>query len=244
MKDIMAIEWLKIKNTKIWWLVILAPVFMVMQGVINLLRYYDVFTGKGQNVWLQLYNQSMIFYVMILLPLLISLVMALLARLENAHHGWKYYLSLPVSKGQIYVVKFVMACGLILVNILAFITSMIVAGMLIGAPEKIPFQTLLLRPLAAYGAALPIMAFLYVLSMRYNQLTVPLALGIGCALPAMLVANTKFWLIYPWTYPIMAGLGGEFANFNKGILVYLISLMALIVNFGWGYRQFMKRDVD
>lgn len=243
MKDIFVIEWLKIKNAKIWWLVVLAPAFMVIQGVSNLLRYYDLFTGKGQNVWLQLYHQSIIFYVMILLPLLISLVMFFLARIENAHQGWNYYLSLPVHKSQIYVVKFVIACGLILVNILAFITSMVIAGVLIGAPGQIPFQTLFFRPLAAYGAALPIMAFLYVLSMRFSQLTVPLALGIGCALPAMLVANTRFWLFYPWTYPIMAALGAQFDNFNKGAMVYLISFVVLIVIFGWGYREFLKSDI-
>ena len=61
MKDIIAVELLKLKNSKILWIVILPPAFMVMQGVINLLRYYDLFTGHGQNVWEQLYMQSMIF---------------------------------------------------------------------------------------------------------------------------------------------------------------------------------------
>lgn len=87
MRDIVAVELLKLKNSKILWIVILAPAFMVLQGVINLMRYYDLFTGHGQKVWEQLYTQSMIFYVMILFPVLISVVMTLVARIENAHHG-------------------------------------------------------------------------------------------------------------------------------------------------------------
>lgn len=242
MKKVIAIELLKLKRTKIWWLVLGAPVFMVIQGAINLLRYYDLFTGRGQNLWEQLYTQSMIFYVSILFPLLISLVMALWARVEYAQQGWKYYFSLPVKRGQIYGVKFAIACGFIFFNVLALLISLIVAGILIGAPENIPYQTLIVKPITVYGSALPLMAFFYVLSLRFSSLMVPLAMGIGGALPAMLVANTKFWLFYPWTYPIMVALGGEFDIFHKGSLVFTLSVALLIVIIFWGYRQFQKWD--
>jgi len=243
MKDIIAVELLKLKNSKILWIVILAPAFMVLQGVINLMRYYDLFTGQGQNLWEQLYTQSMIFYVMILFPALISVVMTLVARIENSHRGWKQYLSLPVKKGTVYVIKSVIAFGLVFINILTLIIAMLIAGILIGAQESLPYLSLIGRPLATYIAALPIMAILYVLSIRYSQMTVPLGIGIGLALPAMLVANTKYWLIYPWTYPIMAALGENMEIFNKGHLVFLASIILSAAVLMYGVRNFNKRDI-
>lgn len=244
MKEILAVELLKLKNSKILWIVVLAPAFMVLQGVINLRRYYDLFTGQGQNVWEQLYTQSMIFYVMILFPVLISVVMTLVARLENAHQGWKQYLSLPVKREAIYVIKFITACGLVFVNILALIISMLLAGFLIGAEGNLPYQTLVSRPMAAYFAALPMMAILYVLSVRYTQMTVPLGIGIGLTLPAMVVANSKYWLIYPWTYPIMAALGGTMEVFDQGYLVHLISIILFIAVLLYGIRSFSQKDIS
>lgn len=243
MRDIIAVELMKLKNSKILWIVTLAPAFMVLQGVINLMRYYDLFTGQGQNTWEQLYTQSMIFYVYILFPVLISLVMTLMGRLENLHQGWKQYLSLPVRKETVYVIKYVLACGLVLVNILALIISMLIASLLIGIKDSFPYENLIVRPLAAYLAAMPLMAILYVLSIRYTQMTVPLGIGIGMTLPAMIVANSKYWIIYPWTYPIMAALGNSIELFNKGPTVYLSSVILSIIVFMYGIRNFSKRDI-
>ena len=243
MKDIFDVELLKLRGSKILWIVILAPIFMVAQGAFNLIRYYDIFTGKGQNVWEQLYTQSMIFYVMILFPVLISIVMTLIARIENANNSWKHYLSLPIDREKIYGIKFIIGCGLIFINILVLIVSVLVAGKIINAPGTIPYKMIFIKPTVTYIAALPIMAILYVLSIRFSHMAIPLGIGIGLTLPAMLVANSKYWIFYPWTYPIMAALEGDFDTFSKGSSVYIISFILLITIFGFGYRRFKNRDI-
>lgn len=208
MRDIFGLEMLKLKNSKVLWIVTLAPIFMVIQEALNLIRYYDLFTGKGQNVWEQLYSQSMIFYVSILLPILISIVMTLIARIENTNNNWKHYLSVPIDKEKVYGIKFIIRCILIFTNILVLILSIIIAGKIIGIEGNIPYKNLLIKPMVTYIAALPIMAILYVSSIRFSHMAIPLGIGIKLTLPAMIVANSKFWIFYPWTYPIMAALGG------------------------------------
>lgn len=242
MKDLIEIEVLKLKNSKILWIVTLAPLFMVVQGTTNLLRYYDLFTSQGQNVWEQLYTQSMILYVSVLLPVLISVVMTFLARIENANNSWKQYLSLPVERREIYGVKFILGIGLIFINIVVLIFSMVAAGKIIGVSGVIPLK-IFNKPLAAFVAAMPVMAMLYVLSLKFTHIALPLGVGIGLSLPAMVVANTRYWLVYPWTYPIMAALGGEFATFSKGSMVYITSLILLIIIFTLGYWEFNRRDI-
>ncbi|NLM51415.1 MAG: ABC transporter permease subunit [Firmicutes bacterium] len=243
MKEIIVVELIKLKGSKIFWIVILAPAFMVLQGAVNLLRYYDLFTGQGQNAWEQLYTQSMIFYVMILFPVLISVVMTLVARMENAHHGWKQYLSLPVKKEVVYTIKFIIACGVIFINILALLISILISGFFLGLEGNLPWQNFIVRPMAMYVAALPVMAVLYVVSIRHKQMTIPLGIGIGLALPAMLVANSKFWLVYPWTYPIMAALGVDMDLFSKGPIVYFVSIILLIIVFLSGSKNFCQKDI-
>jgi len=242
-KDIFAVEILKLKNSKILWIAILAPAFIAVQGGLNLVRYYDLFTGKGQNVWIQLYTQSMIFYVSILFPLLICVIITLIARLEHLNSCWKYYFSLPVDRGKIYIVKFIIGCAIVFIDVAAFILSVIVVGKLIGLEGPVPYETILIKPLAAYFAALPIIAIIYVLSVSYTQMALPLGIGTCSALPAMLVANTKYWITYPWSYPIMAALGGDFDVFNKGSVTYIISTFLLIAVFSYGYCTFIKRDI-
>ncbi|NLZ54412.1 MAG: ABC transporter permease subunit [Thermoanaerobacteraceae bacterium] len=139
MKDILAVEILKLKNSKILWIAVLAPAFIVVQGGLNLIRYYDLFTGAGQDVWAQLYTQSMIFYVSILYPILISIIITLIARIENLNSCWKYYFSLPVDRGKIYIVKFIMACAIMFIDVLAFILSVIAVGKLIGINGPVPY---------------------------------------------------------------------------------------------------------
>ena len=71
-------------------------------------------------------------------------------------------------------------------------------------------------------------------------MALPLGAGIGLALPAMIVANSRYWIIYPWSYPIMAALGGDFDVFDKGSLIFFLSLFLLLVVFAWGYANFIK----
>ncbi len=243
MKDIFKIEILKLKNTKILLIVILAPIFMVAQGVINLIRYYDLFTGKGQNVWEQLYSQSMIFYASILFPILVSIVMTLIARIENTNNSWKHYLSLPIDKQKVYGIKFILGCLLVFINILVLIISMLAAGKIIGVKGNIPYKVIFTKPMVMYIAALPIMAILYSLSIRFSHMAIPLGIGIGLTLPAIIVANSRYWILYPWTYPIMAALGGDMEIFSKGNIVYIVSFILLISVFGFGYSSFIKRDI-
>ncbi|NLW40050.1 MAG: ABC transporter permease subunit [Tissierellia bacterium] len=243
MRNIFGIEILKLKNSKALWIVTLAPIFMVVQGALNLMRYYDLFTGQGQNVWEQLYSQSMIFYVSILLPILISIVMTLIARIENTNNNWKHYLSLPIDREKVYGIKFIIGCMLVFINILVLISSIIIAGKILGIEESIPYMDLLTKPMATYIAAFPIMAILYVSSIGFAHMAIPLGIGIGLTLPAMIVANSKFWIFYPWTYPIMAALGGDMEIFNKGNIIYIVSPMLLILVFSFGYKRFLKRDI-
>ncbi len=53
-------------------------------------------------------------------------------------------------------------------------------------------------------------------------MAIPLGVGIGLTLPAIIVANSRYWILYPWTYPIMAALGGDMEISAREILYILL----------------------
>jgi len=154
MTKIFKLEIMKLKGLSLMWIVTMAPMFMVLQGALNFLRYYDLFTNKGQNIWKQIFIQSNVFYSFTLLPILITIIMIGTARVENNNGGWKYLLSLPVQRNKIYAAKFFIGFLLTLINVLVFIMSVFAAGKLAGAPGAIPYDTIVVKPLMAFASSL------------------------------------------------------------------------------------------
>lgn len=243
MKNLLCAELLKIKRSKILWIVILAPLFIVIQGVANFIRYKEIFTNQGQNIWNKLYEQSIIFYCLILLPILITLVVTLISRIENTNSGWKYFLTLPVKRSHVYFSKLIISCGLIFINTLTLSLSMFIAGKIVGAEKVVPYSLIFGKPFLAFLASFPIISILYLISIRFTYSTIALGVGIGLTIPSILVANTKFWIIYPWTYPTIAGLNNMFSDKAKGITIYVLSLVIFLTLSFLGAKKFIKKDI-
>lgn len=241
MKKMLEVELLKLKNSWVLLVATLAPGFMVFQGVANFLRYYELFTSRGQNVWHQIYLQSSIFYVSAMLPVLITLIMVSIARIEYKSGGLRYFLTLPVKRSGVYAAKLIVGCMVCLFNVLVFSLSLLLAGKVINAPGSIPYDIILTKPLMVYIASLPVMIITFLLSINISQMGIPLGIGIGFALPSLLVANTRYWVFYPWTYPIMAALGGDF--FEKAYFPFAAGFLIFVLLAFAGLRWFMEKDV-
>lgn len=243
MKKLLTVELLKLKHSKIIWIVILAPMFIVLQGVTNFMRYHDLFTQNGQNIWYKIFEQSIIFYCILLLPLLITLVITLMTRIENINNGWKYYLALPVPRSQVYLAKLIIGSGLILINIFFFSLSMYLGGKLVGAEKTVPYSLIFIKPLLAYIASFPIISILYLISVKFSKEAIILAVGIVGSIPAILAANTKVWFLYPFSYPIIASLSDKFNESSLGLWLYPLILSIFIIFLIGGIRNFNKKDI-
>ncbi|WP_047154759.1 ABC transporter permease [Aneurinibacillus tyrosinisolvens] len=243
MKNMLAVEFLKLRRSKIVWIAVLAPLFLVSQGVANFVRYSGFW--KAERVkWEIIYEQCVSFYGILLMPLLVTVLMALLARIEYGQNGWKQLLSLPVRRGQVYWTKFIVGLSLIILSTLILIAVMAIGGVLFIPGESMPLHLIAGGPLLSLVAILPIVALQFVLSMHFSHVGVPLTVGAGLAVPGALIANSKtYWIYYPWTYPGMALLGPVQERFDKGPLMYSISLLLFIIVMAVGAYGFKRRDI-
>ena len=205
MRTMLGAEWLKLRRSGMLWIAGLAPFLLGLQGVVNFMHYRNtVFASSKRTEWEILYEQCVILYGMLLLPLLITVLVALLARIENQQNGWKHLLSLPVSRKHVYVVKLIVACMLVALTFIVLFGTMVAGGMLVGVKGDVPYELIGSRGILGFAVSLPIVAIQFVMSMRFANVGVPLVLGTGLSVPTLFAANSKiYWICDPWTYPTM-----------------------------------------
>lgn len=245
MNRLLGAELAKLRRSGIVWVAVGAPLFLALQGIANFLRYRDtMFAGSARTEWEILYEQCIIMYPALLLPLVITIMVALLARLEHSQNGWKQLLALPVTRGQVYRAKLVIACLLVLLNLGVLSIGTLAGGIMIGAEGTVPYGLILGRGLLAFVATLPVIAIQFVLSFRFSHVGVPLAIGTALAAPTIFAVNSEqFWLYDPWTYPVMVYFGPTKEEFARGDWMYA-GACGLFLLITWiGLQEFKKRDM-
>ncbi|MEZ2658379.1 ABC transporter permease [Aneurinibacillus aneurinilyticus] len=245
MNRLLGVELMKLRRSGMVWIAVGAPLFLTLQGIANFLRYSDtMFAGSTRTKWEILYEQCMIMYPSLLLPLVITVMVALLARLEHSQNGWKQLLALPVTREQVYKSKLVIACLLVLLNLGVLSIGTLVGGLMVGIEGDVPYELILGRGLLAFVATLPVIAIQFVLSYRFSHVGVPLAIGTALAAPTLFAANSeRFWLYDPWTYPVMAYFGPAQEGFTRGDWMYAIACGLFLLIIWIGLQEFKKRDV-
>jgi hypothetical protein len=184
MMRLLTSELMKLRRSGVVWIAVLAPLFLVLQGVANFMRYRDsAFANSRRTEWEILYEQCIILYPSLLLPLVITILMALLARIEHGQNGWKQLLALPVTRAQVYVSKLIIACLLVFLNLSVLSAGTLLAGLAVGAEGAVPYGLLLGRGLLAFIAVLPVMTYFGPSMEKFEQDTV--MYGIAAALFAL-----------------------------------------------------------
>ncbi|TLS37100.1 ABC transporter permease [Pseudalkalibacillus caeni] len=243
MKQLLKSEWQKLKRSRIIYLATVLPLLAVIQGAI-FAGNSKIVEEEGGNVWNVLTLGGMSVHSSLILPLTITVIMAMVARIEHNQNCWKLLLSLPVKRSSVYFSKFVVGLGLILYSTAVLSAGFLVSGLIVGADSSVPFGLILGKPLLAVAVSLPIIALLFYLSIRFSHVGIPLAVGAGLALPAMLIANSaKYWIVYPWTYPVMATLTETFDMGGKAVAMYAVCLLSLLIVIPLGLFQFRSKDI-
>jgi hypothetical protein len=243
MKKLLEAELLKLKHSNILALIMFLPLFFVALGFTNFIRYKELFTEKGQNIWQQIYTQSAMFYGLFILSLFVTIVMAIIVRIENSENNFRRILTLSVKRKEIYLAKFLVGAGIVFLNLFGFMLMVIAAGSILAGTSKMPLG-IVYGPLLAFVALIPVMAIQYYLSMRFSNIGVALGIGAVFSIPSVLISNTKFWIFFPWTYSGRAILSGANVNpFETGWYMYAIGIVIALLFTLRGMYEFSEKDI-
>ncbi|MBM7585189.1 hypothetical protein JOC86_001731 [Bacillus pakistanensis] len=235
-------EWYKVRKSKILPVLLLGPLIAGISGA-----------GKSVyeegNQWLGPLFMMIIVHAQIFLPLLTGVLVAFICRYEHQNGGWKQLFALPVTRGQVFTVKFAIVAILIAVVQLLFLLGLYIIGMMKGFND--PFPLLIWKSiLGGWIACLPLIALQLWVSLAWSSFAAPLALNVIFTLPNILVANSAtYGPWYPWAQPLLTMIApltqGDVANnlnFPIETLVFVISTSFLVFAFS-GFIYFQRKTV-
>lgn len=236
-------ELLKLKRTLAFRVIFVLPFFVA------LLQFFVIYRTKkfapGFDLWQTHPTNSFQIWAIFMMPLLITLETALLNGIEHADKQWKHLFALPVPRRSIYLSKFIVALGLILVSTMVLALLTVIVGVLAVSlkPElaaitgPVPYLTIAKQATLVWLAGWFITAIHTWISIRWSGFAIALGAGIGGTFFALFAASASLGKYYPWLLPMNLFLEGRFTTalilgIGGGVLAALL-----------GCIEFVRRDV-
>lgn len=243
MKNVLYVERLKLKRSKLWLLYFIGPLLGVFLAYINFFKNYDLFMQPGDNEWLEAWTQVALFMGPFVLPIMVGIYAALVCRSEHIGGGWKQLLALPITHSEIFLGKFLTVVKMVIVTMLILFIFFLGFGYVKGLEGSPPIFTIVGFVIRGILACLPLILLQLIISIRAKTFGIPLAVSIVFTLPAIIVASTPLGQIYPWTQPMLAMSPEDESPIQSYFLFYTLVIGTFIVLLIYGLRSFIKRDI-
>lgn len=199
--ELLKIEFMKVKRSKIVPLIFIAPLLVVVSGVASLQSY---FTPEYTNAWAAMFIQSALVYAYYLLPFSMIVVCVMIAGRETGNNGILKMLALPVSRYAISAAKFCVLLFFLLMEMVVFLAVFVVAGFIAtsgaGIAETLPLIYLLKWCGGLFLTMLPSVAAMWAITVLFERPLLSVGLNLLLVIPGVLVANTPLWIVYPYCY--------------------------------------------
>ena len=199
--ELLKIEFMKVKRSKIVPLIFIAPLLVVASGVANLSRY---FTPEYTNAWPAMFIQSALVYAYYLLPFSMIVVCVMIAGRETGNNGILKMLALPVSRYSLSIAKFCVLAFYLLMEMVVFLAVFVVAGTVatrtMGVTETLPVLYLVKWCAGLFLTMLPCVGTMWAITVLFEKPLLSVGLNLLLVIPGVLVANTPLWIAYPYCY--------------------------------------------
>ena len=250
--ELLKIEFIKVKRSKIIPLIFIAPLLVVASGVANLHSY---FTPEYTNAWAAMFIQSALVYSYYLLPFSMIVICVMIAGRETGNNGILKMLALPVSRYALSVVKFCVLLFYLFMEMVVFLAVFVIAGLLAtsgtGITETLPIMYLLKWCCGLFLTMLPSVTTMWAITVLFEKPLLSMGLNLLLIIPGVLIANTPLWLVYPYCYSgyvvsdalhtvTTTGTGSTISLFPFIPCAVIISALALYVSIKCFGRKEMR----
>lgn len=245
--ELLRIEFIKVKRSKMIPLIFIAPLLVVASGVANLQSY---FSPEYTNAWAAMFIQSALVYAYYLLPFSMIVVCVMIAGRETGNNGILKMLALPVSRYALSAAKFCVLLFYLFMEMAVFLAAFVVTGLIAtgstGVTETLPVMYLLKWCAGLFLTMLPAIAAMWAVTVLFEKPLLSVGLNLLLVIPGVLVANTPLWIVYPYCYSgyLVSCFLHDFASkgvstgFNLfpfmpcAILIFVLVLTVSVVCFG------------
>ena len=199
--ELLKIEFIKVKRSKIIPLIFIAPLLVVVSGIANLSTY---FTPEYTNAWPAMFIQSALVYAYYLLPFSMIVVCVMISGREKGNNGILKMLALPVSRYVLSLAKFCVLMFYLLLELIVFVVVFMAAGMVavrtMGITEALPVFYLLKWCAGLFFTMLPCLSVMWMIVVLADKPLLSVGLNLLLVIPGVLAANTPAWILYRYCY--------------------------------------------
>lgn len=233
-------EWMKLRHSYIWMILIILPVISVLIGSAN----FYMNQGVLKNEWYSLWSQVGLFYGEFFFPILIAICCAYMWRLEHHNKNWNMIMTAPVSTTSIFLSKLIVVGILMIFVQMFFFILYFLGGKLVGITSDLPGELTgwLFR---GWIAALTISALQLALSMRIRSFAAPIGIGL-CAVfigLGMYVAHLGLFFPHSLLTMGMGVLSQTSLSSGESLLFIIMNLVYIVVISTGAIHQMSKSDV-
>lgn len=198
---LLRVEFVKIKRSAIFIFLFIPPILVVVSGISSIGNYL---TQEYTNAWTAMFIQSALLFGYYLLPFSIVIICVLLLNIETKNNGMLKMFSIPISRTNLYLSKFIVILVLLSLEILIFFISFIIFGFMMinikNINENISISYMLIWSLKLFISMLPAVSCIWMIATISKKTIVSIGLNILMIISSIFIANTPLWIIYPYCY--------------------------------------------
>ncbi|UOQ83695.1 ABC transporter permease [Gracilibacillus salinarum] len=199
-------EWFKLQKSNILPILLVGPLVGLLIGLTANMGISGV-----PNEWHLTFMMMNLTYALLFLPLILGVLASVICRYEHQAGGWKQLLALPVTRGRVFVAKYLLLMLLVMIIQLLYLGSLYAVGVIQGFTDPFPIDILWKSIFGGWVATLPLVALQLWMSIWFKSFAAPFAVNVVFTLPAILAVNSeRFGPFYPWAQPFsMMYVGGS-----------------------------------
>jgi len=199
--ELLKIEFMKVRRSKILPILCAAPLLVVVSGVASIFRYL---TENPSGAWQAMFVQGGLLFGYYLLPFSIVVVCMLLSERERQNKAILKMLSLPISRTKMATAKFIVLLSFLAIETAFYFLCFIIAGSVatqtMGVNEALPMLYVLKWSTLLFVTNIPCTALIWLITVLFEKPLFSIGLNMLMIIPGILVANTPIWAIYPYSY--------------------------------------------
>jgi len=245
MWSILNAEWFKLRKSKMVPIILAGPIIGLFIGLTSNME--SNMQGIDINNWYIALSSMNLMYALLFLPLIAGVFASLICRYEHQSGGWKQLLALPVTRGRVFVAKYVLIMLLVLAMQLLYLCSIYAVGMIKGYTDPFPMEIVWKSIIGGWVATLPLVALQLWMSIMFKSFAAPFAVNVIFTLPSILAINSKtIGPFYPWAQPFsMMYVGGSTDDVFFVPWDQLLTVVGggFVLFFLGGYLYFQRRAV-
>ncbi len=209
MKSYFRLLWaepVKYRRSAVIWLALGVPaLYVFLMFVTNLFGGGDMVNGGGSR-WASLENSFGNVWMVFVLPIGSMILAALACHQVQSDGMWRAILLQPVGRGSAYLAHLTGVVLIILSGSLVISAGMLLTGLLLFG-EPVDWQVALGAVATGWVSMLPAVAFQVYLGSRTRSIAVSLAVGMGGFVAGLVGMQLGIGYVFPWVYPVLAGVG-------------------------------------